>query len=71
VADHRKTMGENTVEATPTAIVRVNERGNLVDDAGNHADVKLAPGVRGGAGDEGTLDMLYNPILEDHPVKLD
>jgi len=64
--------GEDGVGTTPTGIVRVNERGGPVDDAGNPVDVRLNPErAAGHVTRGGTFDMLYNPILSDRPVKRD
>jgi hypothetical protein len=64
--------GEDGVGTTPTGIVRVNERGEPVDEAGNPVDVSLHPErAAGHVTTGGTFDMLYNPILSDRPVKRD
>jgi hypothetical protein len=62
--------GEDGVGITPTGIVRVNERGEPVDDEGNPVDVTRSPErAAGHVTRGGTFDMLYNPILSDRPVE--
>lgn len=63
--------GENGVGITPTGIVRVNPKGEPVDQSGKPVDVQKHPeDAVGHISKGGTFDMFYNSILSERPVKL-
>jgi len=55
---------------TPTGIVRVNDKGEAVDAAGNPVDIESNPEKAAGhISTGGTFDTMYNPILSDIPLR--
>lgn len=55
---------------TPTGIVKVNDKGDPVDEAGNPVDIETSPEKAvGHISTGGTFDTLYNPILSDTPIR--
>jgi hypothetical protein len=60
---------EEGIGITPTGIVRVNERGEPVDEDGRPVDIATDPECAvGHISTGGTFDTLYNPILSDIPL---
>jgi len=61
---------EEGVGTTPTGIVAVNDKGEVVDAAGNRVDIASNPEKAvGHISTGGTFDTMYNPILSDIPLK--
>ncbi len=62
--------GEDGVGITPTGIVKVNDKGEPVDEHGNVVDIDKNPeDAVGHLSKGGTFETKYNPIITDKPVK--
>lgn len=62
--------GDDGVGITPTGIVKVNEKGEPIDEQGNVVDIEKKPEkavghIRKG----GTFETMYNPIITDKTVR--
>ncbi len=61
---------EDGIGITPTKIVKVNEKGEPVDENGNVVDIEVNPeNAVGHISKGGTFETKYNPILTNKPIK--
>ncbi len=61
---------EDGVGNTPTGIVRVNDKGEPVDEKGNVVDIEKNPeDAVGHIQKGGTFETRYNPIITDKPIE--
>jgi hypothetical protein len=62
--------GDDGVGITPTGIVKVNEKGEPIDEDGNVVDIDRNPeDAASHLSKGGTFETKYNPIITDRPVK--